>query len=149
MTNEPDFIMLIEDNNDHAELMIRTLQNHRIPNRVRHFLDGESALDYLFQRGSFNDPASAPRPLLVLLDLRLPRMDGIEVLKTIKSDENLKTIPVVILTTSDTDKDISSAYANHANSYLVKPVGYDEISDLLESFARYWLEWNAQPKNKD
>lgn len=146
MIGEPVIVMLVEDNADHAELIIRTLEEHRVANRVRHFFDGQSALDYLFQRGEFSNPAQSPRPHLILLDLRLPRVDGIDILKTIKTDESLKCIPVVILTTSDAEKDVTKAYYHHANSYLVKPVGFDEFRELMDNLGFYWLSWNTNPK---
>jgi len=149
MIGEPILVMLVEDNVDHAELVIRTLEEHRISNRVRHFLDGQSALDYLFQRGEFANRTDNSRPHVILLDLRLPRVDGIDVLKTIKEDDNLKTIPVVVLTTSEAEKDVAKAYYNHANSYLVKPVGFDEFKRLMDDLGFYWLSWNTNPEPKD
>ena len=149
MIGEPILVMLIEDNPDHAELVIRTLEEHKIANRVRHFLDGQSALDYLFHRGEYSDPASSPRPHVILLDLRLPRVDGIDVLKAIKEDDRLKSIPVVVLTTSEAEKDVAKAYYNHANSYLVKPVGFDEFKRLMDVLGFYWLSWNTNPTIKD
>lgn len=143
MTGEPVLVMLVEDNVDHAELVIRTLEEHQIANKVRHFLDGQSALDYLFQRGEYADPAEIVRPHMILLDLRLPRVDGIDVLKTIKESEKLKSIPVVILTTSEAEKDVTKAYNNHANSYLVKPVGFEEFKQLMDDLGFYWLNWNT------
>ena len=149
MVGEPALVMLVEDNADHAELVIRTLEEHRIANRVRHFLDGQSALDYLFRRGEFSDPAENVRPHVILLDLRLPRVDGIDVLKTIKEDEHLKSIPVVVLTTSDAEKDVAKAYSHHANSYLVKPVGFEEFKQLMDDLGFYWLNWNTHPKDAE
>jgi CheY-like chemotaxis protein len=149
MIGEPILVMLVEDNADHAELVIRTLEEHRIANKVRHFLDGQSALDYLFHRGEFSDPATSVRPHVILLDLRLPRVDGIDVLKAIKEDEHLKTIPVVVLTTSEAEKDVAKAYYNHANSYLVKPVGFDEFKRLMDDLGFYWLSWNTNPNIKE
>jgi CheY-like chemotaxis protein len=149
MIGEPILVMLVEDNVDHAELVIRTLEEHRIANRVRHFLDGQSALDYLFQRGEFQNRTDTARPHVILLDLRLPRVDGIDVLKTIKEDEHLKTIPVVVLTTSEAEKDVAKAYYNHANSYLVKPVGFDEFKRLMDDLGFYWLSWNTNPDPRD
>lgn len=145
MIGEPVLVMLVEDNADHAELVIRTLEEHRIANRVRHFLDGQSALDYLFHRGEYADPAMNVRPHVILLDLRLPRVDGIDVLKAIKEDEHLKSIPVVVLTTSEAEKDVYKAYNNHANSYLVKPVGFEEFKKLMDDLGFYWLSWNTNP----
>lgn len=149
MIGEPILVMLVEDNVDHAELVIRTLEDHRIANRVRHFLDGQSALDYLFHRGEFSDPAAAPRPHVILLDLRLPKVDGIDVLRAIKESDELKSIPVVILTTSEAEKDVAKAYYNHANSYLVKPVGFEEFKKLMDDLGFYWLGWNTHPQIKE
>src|SRR5512145_1340674 len=146
MIGEPILVMLVEDNLDHAELVIRTLEEHRIANKVRHFLDGQSALDYLFRRGEFSEAAvETPRPHVILLDLRLPRVDGIEVLKAVKADVDLKRIPVIILTTSEAEKDVARAYYNHANSYLVKPVGFEEFRERMEGLGGYGLGWNTNP----
>ena len=145
--NEFVLVMLIEDNPDHAELVMRTLAEHQVINQIRHFTEGQSALDYLFRRGEFTDPATSPRPSLVLLDLRLPRVDGLEILKEIKNSDELRCIPVVILTTSEAERDIARAYLNHANSYLVKPVGFEEFNKLMEDMGFYWLGWNTSPMN--
>jgi CheY-like chemotaxis protein len=145
MINEPVFVMLVEDNVDHAELIIRTLSDHHVANKIRHFLDGQSALDYLLRQGEFSNPAQNPRPHIILLDLRLPRVDGLEVLKIIKESEELQYIPVIVLTTSEAERDVARAYVNHANSYLVKPVGFDEFNKLMEDLGFYWLEWNTTP----
>jgi CheY-like chemotaxis protein len=148
MIGEPILVMLIEDNIDHAELVIRTLEEHRIGNRVQHFLDGQTALDYLFRRGDFVEQAETPRPHVILLDLRLPRVDGIDVLKTIKAEDELKSIPVIVLTTSEAEKDVAKAYYNHANSYLVKPVGFEDFKKLMDDLGFYWLGWNVNPNLK-
>ena len=145
MVGEPVLVMLVEDNLDHAELVMRTLADHRVANRIIHFTDGQSALDYLFRRGEYADPPGA-RPHVILLDLRLPRVDGIEVLQAIKESPELRQIPVVVLTTSETEKDIARAYYNHANSYLVKPVGYEEFVKLMQDLGFYWLSWNTLPQ---
>lgn len=134
-----NLIMLIEDNMDHAELVIRTTKENPIPNEVRHFPDGRLALDYLFCRNSFSDPITSPRPQVILLDMHLPGIDGIDVLRVIKSSDELGTIPVVMLTTSASERDITRAYCNHANSYLVKPVGYEEFQKLIGDICSYWL----------
>ena len=149
MIGEPILVMLVEDNVDHAELVIRTMEEHRIANKVHHFLDGQSAQDYLFYRGEFSDPHECPRPHVILLDLRLPRVDGIDVLRAIKENEVLKTIPVVVLTTSEAEKDVAKAYYNHANSYLVKPVGFEEFKKLMDDLGFYWLGWNTNPEVKE
>ena len=148
MDGEPILVMLVEDNVDHAELVIRTLEEHRVANKVRHFLDGQSALDYLFRRGEYIGQATI-RPHVILLDLRLPRVDGIDVLKAIKEDDELKSIPVVVLTTSEAEKDVARAYYNHANSYLVKPVGFEEFKKLMDDLGFYWLNWNTHPEIRE
>jgi DNA-binding response OmpR family regulator len=145
MKGEPVFVMLVEDNIDHAELVIRTLENHRIANQIKHFADGQVALDYLLRRGEYADPESSPRPHLILLDLRLPRVDGLEVLRQIKEQDDLNKIPVIILTTSEAERDVAHAYDNHVNSYLVKPVGFEEFSNLMNDLGFYWLGWNTHP----
>jgi CheY-like chemotaxis protein len=145
MVGEPVLVMLVEDNLDHAELVIRTLSDHRVANRIIHFTDGQSALDYLFRRGEYADPPG-PRPHVILLDLRLPRVDGMQVLQVIKEAQELRQIPVVVLTTSEADKDVARAYYNHANSYLIKPVGYEEFVKLMQDLGFYWLGWNTPPQ---
>ncbi len=145
MRGEPVIVMLVEDNIDHAELVMRTLENHRIANQIKHFADGQNALDYLLRHGEYRDPESSPRPHLILLDLRLPRVDGLEVLHQIKEQNDLKNIPVIILTTSEAEKDVARAYDNHVNSYLVKPVGFEEFSKLMDDLGFYWLGWNTHP----
>jgi len=148
MTDEIIPVMLIEDNSDHAELVVRTLEEHEISNKVKHFVDGQTALDYLFRRNEYTDEKVSPRPRLILLDLRLPRVDGIDILRTIKENDDLKAIPVVILTTSEAEKDVARAYLNHVNSYLVKPVGFDEFKKLMADLGQYWLGWNSTPDEK-
>ncbi|MBI5840258.1 MAG: response regulator [Chloroflexi bacterium] len=146
MMGEPVLVMLVEDNVDHAELVIRTLEDHHIANRIQHFSDGQAALDYLLRREQYTDPETSPRPHVILLDLRLPRVDGLEVLQAIKDNEELKSIPVVVLTTSEAERDVTRAYHNHVNSYLVKPVGFEEFSKLMNDLGFYWLGWNTHPR---
>lgn len=147
MLAEPILVMLVEDNADHAELVIRTMESHHIPTRILHISDGESALDYLLRRNDYSDPESSPRPYMILLDLRLPRVDGIEVLRMVKGESELRAIPVVILTTSEAEKDLTHAYQNYVNSYLVKPVGFEGFSNLMKDIGVYWLGWNKQTRN--
>ena len=146
MYREPVFVLLVEDNQDHAELVMRNLSDHPIPNRVLHLTDGQAALDYLFRQGEYAHPDASPRPDIILLDLRLPRLDGLHVLKTIKVSELLRPIPVVILTTSDAERDIVLAYGYQANSYLIKPVGFEQFSQLMRDLSSYWMGWNTRPK---
>src|SRR5512133_2137096 len=115
-------ILFIEDDAAHAEITLRNFKKNRISNHVVHLSDGQQALDYLFRQGEYKDPEHSPKPDLILMDLRLPKVDGMEVLEKIKEDECLKNIPTVILTTSDAELDISKAYNYNVNSYLVKPL---------------------------
>jgi len=145
MSCEPNLILLVEDDPAHAEVVRRNLSTSRIANRLMHVSDGQAALDYLFRREQFSTPTLAPRPGLILLDLRLPKVDGLEVLKTIKADATLSNIPVVMLTTSSAEADMSKAYAFHANSYLVKPADFAKFGELIEVLGYYWLTWNQNP----
>jgi CheY-like chemotaxis protein len=145
MTGEPLLILFVEDDRDHAELVLRNFQENHLGNRVIHLTDGAAALDYLFHRGTYANPASSPAPHLILLDLRLPKIDGLEVLRQIKEADHLRRIPVVILTTSKAENDIAAAYDRHTNSYLVKPVDYAKFVQLVRDLKFYWLAWNRQP----
>jgi CheY-like chemotaxis protein len=135
-------ILLVEDNPDHAMLVERSIAESDGAARVTVVGDGEEALDYLQRKGSWSDPATSPRPHLVLLDLRLPRLDGFHVLRAIKGTPELRSIPVVILTTSEASPDVSKAYDLHANSYLVKPVDFDRFVALMRDVESYWLGCN-------
>lgn len=142
---EPFIILLVEDNPAHAELVKRSLEGHPVANRIIHVSDGEAALDFLFRRGEFADPARSPRPHVVLLDLRLPRVDGLEVLREIRTSPQLEKLPVVILTTSEAEMDVARAYQYHANSFLVKPLDFDKFMQLMDNLGFYWLKWNYYP----
>lgn len=142
MTGNPAHILIVEDDDDHAELMLRSLRKYRVGNHIDRVADGEQALDYLFRRGEFSEPETSPRPDVVFLDLRLPKIDGIEVLRQIKESEDLRRIPVVIVTTSEAEIDLARAYDLHANSYVVKPVDFDKFFALMQDLGFYWLVWN-------
>src|SRR5450631_3348510 len=116
MTGEPLVILLVEDNPDHAELVLRSLADFQVANRIVHVEDGEAALEYLHGRGTYTDRHAFPMPHLMLLDLRLPKVDGLQVLKEVKESEKLRPLPVVILTTSEAERDLAMAYEYHANS---------------------------------
>ena len=145
LKGEPAIILLVEDDPAHAEIVRRNFVNFRMANRLMHVADGQQALDYLFRRSEFQDPNLAPRPNLILLDLRLPKVDGLEVLTAIKADAELARIPVVVLTTSAAEVDMAKAYGNHANSYLVKPVDFPQFLKLMDALGYYWLVWNQFP----
>src|SRR5579863_4004782 len=130
-------ILLVEDDDDHAEIVTRALAMNRVMNRVHRVSDGEAALDYVFRRGNCADPALSPRPNVILLDLRLPRIDGLEVLRSIKESVELRSIPVVVLTTSEAERDVTSAYDRYANSYLVKPVEFDKFTEMMHTLGIY------------
>ena len=145
MRGEPINILLVEDEPAHAEIVRRNFEDFRVANRLEHVSDGEEALDYLYRRGKFSDPLKSPRPGVILLDLRLPKMDGIEVLQIIKADPDLRRIPVVILTTSAAEADKIKAYDSYVNSYIVKPVDYAQFVALMQTLGYYWLAWNDFP----
>lgn len=149
MRGEPIVILLVEDEPAHAEIVRRNFEDFRIANRLEHVSDGEEALDYLYRRGKFSDPSLSPRPGVILLDLRLPKMDGIEVLQAIKADPDLRRIPVVIVTTSAAEADKIKAYDSYVNSYIVKPVDHAQFVALMEALGYYWLAWNAFPYGRD
>ncbi len=145
MNSESLRILHIEDNPDHANLVARGLHEHRIANHIHLIEDGETALDYLLRRHRYQNPEESPRPHIVLLDLRLPKIDGLDILRTIKTTERLVKIPVIVLTSSKAQRDIAQAYECHANGYLVKPVDFDDFMKMMESFGFYWLAWNRGP----
>jgi CheY-like chemotaxis protein len=143
----PAEVLLVEDNDDHAELVRRQLGNHAVNAHLTRVADGQEALDYLFHDGRFEDPQSSPRPHVIFLDLRLPKVDGLEVIKIIKESEDLRKIPIVVLTTSEAERDLTRAYVNHANSYVVKPVDFQQFRDLMNELGIYWLNWNILPND--
>ena len=145
MSGEPLTILLIEDNDDHAELVARSFEDNLVANQIRRACDGEEALDYLFHQGKFQNPKDSPQPNLILLDLRLPKVEGLEVLKEIKASEKLKKIPVVVLTSSAGEADVARAYSNYANSYVVKPLDFTKFIQLMKELGFYWLGWNINP----
>ncbi|MDD5685622.1 MAG: response regulator [Methanoregulaceae archaeon] len=148
LPGEPLHILLVEDNEAHAELIIRSMHDLQVAGRIHHVIDGEQALDYVFGRGAYADSTQYPRPDLILLDLRLPRIDGLEVLETIKTTPGLLRIPIVILTSSDAENDIARSYDFHANSYVVKPLEFKKFTRLMKDLGCYWLEWNTMPEQE-
>ncbi len=145
MKGEPIVILLAEDEPAHFEIVRRNLERSRLANRLIRVADGQAALDYMYRRAEFNDLERYPRPGIILLDLRLPKVDGLEVLRIIKTDPHLSRIPVIILTTSAAETDIAKAYDCHANSYLVKPVDFSQFVKLMDTLGYYWLAWNEYP----
>ncbi|MGA2700029.1 MAG: response regulator [Isosphaeraceae bacterium] len=141
----PILILLIEDDSAHAEIVFRSMADRRLATRIIHVQDGQEGLDYLERKNGYAPPADAPRPDVILLNLRLPRVDGLEVLRRIKSNVDICSIPVVVLTTSEAEDDVVKAYGNGASSYLVKPVDVDKFTKLLELFGFSLLAWNQSP----
>jgi CheY-like chemotaxis protein len=142
---DPPHVLLVEDNPDHEELIRRAFAEREPKVALAVARHGEEALDYLHRRGDYRDPRRSPRPRLILLDLRLPRVDGLEVLGEIKASPSLRSTPVVVLTTSDSEHDVARAYAQHANSYLVKPAEFSRIRELIDRVQSYWLGMNRLP----
>jgi two-component system response regulator len=138
-------ILLVEDDEDHAELVFRCLREQLPHAQVNHVRDGQAALDYLLRRGDYEDPARSPLPELILLDLRLPLVDGLSVLEEVKRSPELRRVPAVVLTTSDAPKDLQRAYASHVNSYLVKPMDFEQFSRQVQDLGLYWVGWNRHP----
>lgn len=136
---QPIDILLVEDNPDDAELTLRALRKTISTDRLMHVDDGAKAIDFLL--GGTDE--AAPTPKFVLLDLKLPKVDGLEVLRRIKSDHRTRTIPVVVLTSSKEDRDLVESYQLGVNSYIVKPVGFDQYISLIADVGRYWNELNT------
>ena len=143
MDRKPVDILLIEDNPDHVELILKALRDNNVLNEVHVVTSGEAAMDFLSQRGEY---ANAARPGLILLDIKLHGMDGIEFLRRIKAGPKLKPIPVVVLTTSAGEKDIVESYSCGANSYIVKPVPFEEFVKVIKEVKLYWMVVNSLPR---
>jgi CheY-like chemotaxis protein len=135
----PVTILLVEDNLQDIEITRRAFAKGRVRNDLMVVRDGEEALDYLYRRGKFQDPSSSPRPGMILLDLNLPRIGGLEVLQRIKNDEALKQIPVIVLTVSQREQDIVKSYDLGVNTYIQKPVEFDNFLRVVNTVHEYWI----------
>ena len=142
-------ILLVEDNQDDMDLALHALRREKLANNVFVARDGEEALDFLFCRGAFAERSFDCPPKMVLLDLKLPKVDGMEVLKQVKGDPRTKTIPVVIMTSSKEERDLVAGYNLGANSYIQKPVDFDQFRDTVKSVGLYWLVINQPPVAHD
>ena len=142
---KPFIILVAEDDADDRLLAQDALQECQFPGEVRFVENGEELLDYLFQRGSYQHPELAPRPGLILLDVNMPRKDGLEALQEIKSNPALRKIPVVIFTTSRGDTDISRIYDMGANSFITKPVTFEQLVKFMTVLSQYWFEFAVVP----
>ncbi len=138
-------ILLVEDNPDDVELTLLALKKNNISNKVVVVRDGAEALDYLFTTGAYADRDKSTMPAVILLDLKLPKMDGLEVLQRLRADERTKLLPVVILTSSKEEQDILNGYKLGANSYVRKPVDFSQFSDAVKQLGLYWLLLNEPP----
>jgi CheY-like chemotaxis protein len=145
MTIEPADILLVEDSPEDRELTMRALTKRRLANNIIAVEDGAEALDFLFARGRYADRANMERPRLVLLDLKLPKVDGIEVLRQIRGDPRLHTMPVVALTSSSEQRDIVNTYDLGVNSFITKPVEFEDFQRAVEEIGMYWMLLNRPP----
>lgn len=139
-------ILLAEDDKKDVELTLNALAEHNLANKVTVVRDGAEVLDYLYRRGQFADRPEG-HPVVVLLDLKMPKVDGFEVLRQVKSDPKLKTIPIVVLTSSRQDQDMVESYNLGANAYVVKPVAFDKFVDVIKQLGLFWLLINETPQS--
>jgi CheY-like chemotaxis protein len=147
-SNETD-ILLVEDSPDDAELAIHALRRERLANNIFVIGDGEEALDFLFCRGPFAERSFERPPKLVLLDLKLPKVDGIEVLRQLKDDPRTRAIPVVVLTSSKEERDLVRSYDLGANSYIQKPVDFEKFRQMVKTVGLYWMLINQRPAPRE
>jgi len=145
MDNRPIEILLIEDSPADVELTLHALKKNNLTNRIQVVRDGQEALDFIFATGAFSDRRGDDRPRVILLDLKLPKVDGLEVLKRLKSDLRTRTIPVVVLTSSREERDIVESYELGVNSYIVKPVDFEQFTEAVRHLGLYWLLLNQPP----
>lgn len=146
MENNIINLLLVEDRETDAELAMLALQDHKLINTIKWVKDGEEALDFLFARNEYADRTDASNPKLVLLDLKMPKLSGLDVLREIRSNEKTKKIPVVVLTTSREERDRVEAYDLGVNSYIVKPVDFDNFTRSVQELGFYWLLLNEPPE---
>jgi CheY-like chemotaxis protein len=144
MSNGAIDILLVEDNDNDAELAMRALRQHQLANNIRHVRDGAEALSILFEDHQ-QQSAAAVKPRLVLLDLKMPKIDGIEVLQKLKADERTQHIPVVVLTSSQEEQDVVQSYRLGVNSYIIKPVDFQQFTDATKTLGMYWMLLNHAP----
>ncbi len=138
-------ILLVEDNMNDAEITIRALRKRKVANVITHLTDGAQALDFLFGTGQYEGRDLGLKPKVILLDIKMPKIDGIEVLQRVKADARTKMIPVVMLTSSKEHPDIDRCYALGANSYIVKPVGFENLVESVAALGLYWVLLNESP----
>ena len=139
-------ILLVEDNPDDAALVIRELKKNRLANNLIHLTDGAQALDFLFCRGEFSERKIEDKPKVIFLDLKMPKIDGLQVLHEIRADHRTRLIPVVVMTSSKEERDIANTYSQGVNAYVVKPVEFDSFSKAVTELGMFWLLVNQSPK---
>ena len=144
-SDQPVFILLVEDSPADSELTIRALRRARISNQIELLQDGAEALDFLFGQGEYIDRQITNQPKVILLDLKLPKISGLEVLKRLKSDPRTQMIPVVVLTSSAQDSDVIESYKLGVNSYIIKPVDFEQFNKSIEKLGFYWTLMNRTP----
>jgi two-component system response regulator len=145
MNTKPVEILLVEDNDADAELALHALRKSQLANHIHRAKDGKEALDFLFCRGDFSARTFDDAPQLVLLDLKLPKVDGLQVLQQIKADPHTRAIPVIILTSSKEEHDMVTGYLNGVNSYIQKPVNFADFQNVVRQLGMYWLLLNSKP----
>jgi two-component system response regulator len=147
MTNISEVeILLVEDNPNDAELALRALRKHNLANKIHLVKDGAEALEFIFGNGAYAGRNVGNKPKVIFLDLKLPKVDGLEVLHKVKSDERTKTIPIVVLTSSHEERDLVESYKFGVNSYIVKPVDFDKFIQAVSQLGMYWMLLNKQPQ---
>ena len=149
MKVQPITILMADDDEEDRMLTLKAFELNRVGNTLRFVEDGEDLLDYLYQRGKYEGGEAAPRPGLILLDLNMPRLDGREALAVIKRDPALRRIPVVVMTTSEADRDIARSYDLGANSYVTKPVTFESLAQVIKALDQYWFEIVALPERDE
>lgn len=147
MENSQVDILLVEDREEDAELAMMALKENNLANVIKWVKDGQEALDFLFGSGEYEGRDVILRPKLVLLDLKMPKVDGIEVLKSIRDNKITRTLPVVVMTTSQEESDVVQAYNLNVNSYIIKPVGFKKFTNSVKDVGMYWLLLNQPPTN--
>ncbi len=145
MRYQDQTLLLVEDNEDDVDLTLSALRKGKVANEIVVARDGQEAVDYLFATGKFSDRDSTCLPRAVLLDLQLPKIKGIEVLKRVRANEKTKMLPVIVLTTSNLDSDRNGSYREGANSYVCKPVDSTQFTEAIQQISRYWLTLNMSP----
>ncbi|CAG5070686.1 Response regulator rcp1 [Dyadobacter sp. CECT 9623] len=146
MENQEIQILLVEDNKSDAALTIRALKKHNLANNLVHLIDGAQAVDFIFGKGEYSDRNPDIKPRVIFLDIKMPKINGLEVLRILKADDSTRMIPVVMMTSSKEEKDIIESHKLGVNSYVVKPLGFENFSKTIAELGFYWLAVNNAPR---